>query len=151
MKHNNLIIPSGELKLADLRTPPRMVVVECQLVTNAPSLGGIHLVMAENKLAREFLAFELSARALDTELVATVQGWLFSAQGQARVIAEQAYFHVSTEMRTQAVKILRSLPEPMTALPELISFNGTAIKTREALKDVRFVSGGKKRTVCPEE
>jgi len=104
--------------------------------------------MAENKLAREFLAFELSARARDTELVATVQGWLFSVQGQARVIAEQAYFHVSTEMRTQAVKILRSVAA--WADDNTPESRFVQRKTREALKDVRCVWGGKKRPVCPE-
>jgi hypothetical protein len=138
MKRNNLVILSGELKPLVIKILSSLFLVECRLTTDVPALGGHHLVMTDNKLAREILAFELAVRSLDTVLIATVQGWLFSAQGQTRVIAEHAYFHVSPDVRSQAAQVIRSLPEPLTVLPASVSVNGTKLKTSELLKDVHF-------------
>ena len=139
MKRNNLVVLSGELKLLAVKTLSGLFLVECQLSTDVPALGGHHLLMTDNKLAREILAFELAARSLGADpLIATVHGWLFSAHGQARVIAEQVHFHVSPDVRLRAAQAVRSLPEPLTALPAVIPINGAAFKPSELLKDVRF-------------
>lgn len=137
MKRNNMVVLFGKLKLTAIRFLPKLLAAECRIVTDEPALGGEHLVIADSKTAREMVAFELTARSLHTELIATVLGWLFSGYGQARVVAEQMHFHVTPDVRVYAAQVLKNLPEQ--TLPERVSFNGTEIEIRETLKDVKIV------------
>lgn len=139
MRYGNQVILDGQVSLRRVYRLEGALALELTITTDLAALGGVHrVVVTQERLALEALAFLLVAHAHGEGLHATIYGWLFSGVDQAHVVASQMAFHVSPPHREQAVNVLRALETAYRArgmLPAVVAVNGYRVRVSEVVRD----------------
>ncbi|MGB9801204.1 MAG: hypothetical protein ACPLUL_14035 [Thermanaerothrix sp.] len=134
MKYSNQVILDGQVSLKRVYRLEGAIALELTITTDLAALGGVHrVVVTQEQLVLEALAFVLVATAHDEALQATIYGWLFST---SHVVAEAITFHVRPQLREQAVSVLRVLEMTYRTqgdLPEIVAVNGWRVRVSEVL------------------
>jgi 2-succinyl-5-enolpyruvyl-6-hydroxy-3-cyclohexene-1-carboxylate synthase len=149
MNYSNQVILCGQMSLiqvSNIKTVRNEMAlsVVTRLTTDLWFFGGYHRVLCESDLALETLAFEIVSRLNNEPVKALVDGWLWSADERAHVVAREIAFYVPPLLREQAVIVLRQLRKHKY-LPEEVMLNGSQVNVREILADVDGLDG---RTVA---